>query len=338
MSKFLCFPILLFIIGCRAESVTTLPECVKKVEICNGIDDDCDGDVDELIEVCTGLCGGGIKTCKGGVWSECETRKPTQEECNGKDDDCDGIVDEIADIGINPCYPGNTAELSHGECRFGVNRCIRGVWSCQGYITAKSETCNGKDDDCDGQIDEDSFGGLDLVFAIDYSGSMSDKIQNLQSVTTAWANTFAGRSDIKMALVGIPLSETHATPITVATNLTSPSIFASDLSRRTEALGSGDEPSLDVIRLISDASNPLRIMWSPNSRRALVIYTDEAPQSYIQPIISQQQAQSIANDAALRVFVFTSDNMWNIGNVRPFSSNTDLTSDLNDIIRQGGCR
>jgi hypothetical protein len=47
-------------------------------EICNGSDDDCDGQIDE------------------GFAADCQSCEPMAETCNGQDDDCDGEVDEDA--------------------------------------------------------------------------------------------------------------------------------------------------------------------------------------------------------------------------------------------------
>jgi len=67
-----------------------------EVEICNNLDDDCDGFIDEgLVEPCDGTaCGPGTRTCVAGVWGECDAPTPSPEVCNGRDDDCDGRVDE----------------------------------------------------------------------------------------------------------------------------------------------------------------------------------------------------------------------------------------------------
>ncbi|MDP6947373.1 MAG: hypothetical protein QF464_24710, partial [Myxococcota bacterium] len=54
------------------------------LEVCNGADDDCDGDTDEGVRNACGGCG------------------PVPEEvCNDEDDDCDGGVDE--DLFVNAC-------------------------------------------------------------------------------------------------------------------------------------------------------------------------------------------------------------------------------------------
>ena len=65
------------------------------METCNGLDEDCDGVVDEIAPdtPCDdGTCTGTL-TCVDGV-PVCETPTPTPETCNGLDDDCDARVDE----------------------------------------------------------------------------------------------------------------------------------------------------------------------------------------------------------------------------------------------------
>ncbi len=131
------------------------------VERCNGIDDDCDNETDEqwptLGDLCDGEdadhCSRGQVVCtEDGSDTRClETAEVTLERCNGVDDDCDSGVDEDwPDLG-NTC-DGADADL----CRDGFVAC-RGDGSgahCTDDDYSKSETCNGEDDDCDGQTDE----------------------------------------------------------------------------------------------------------------------------------------------------------------------------------------
>ncbi len=77
-------------------------------EVCNGLDDDKDGVVDDdltdLGSCDTGLkgvCALGQFACTQGVRS-CVAPSPGVETCNGIDDDCDGVVDNLADGGSCP--------------------------------------------------------------------------------------------------------------------------------------------------------------------------------------------------------------------------------------------
>ncbi len=133
--------------------------CVPGDEICNGKDDDCDGQVDEgftLGAACTdgvGSCQvtGTIVCTKDGIGTECSKKAGdgTAERCDGIDNDCDGTTDEDFPIGM--ACDGPDADL----CNEGVIMCDgQGGTLCTDATGDNVETCNVMDDDCDGNIDE----------------------------------------------------------------------------------------------------------------------------------------------------------------------------------------
>tara|TARA_B100000609_G_scaffold165323_1_gene138017 strand:- start:9355 stop:12954 length:3600 start_codon:yes stop_codon:yes gene_type:complete len=137
-------------------------ETLPAKESCNNKDDDCDGSIDEqLTRACyngpsgtrkQGECLDGLETCVQGAWGTCQGEvQPAKEVCNNKDDDCDGKIDESIS---RACYSGRTITKGVGECKEGTETCQAGAWSaCKNEVLPQSETCNQKDDDCDGQVD-----------------------------------------------------------------------------------------------------------------------------------------------------------------------------------------
>ncbi|WP_437278072.1 hypothetical protein WME90_43755 [Sorangium sp. So ce375] len=69
--------------------------------------------------------------------------------------------DETCTAPTRPCYSDLAATKGVGRCHAGVQRCDEATQSwgtCEGEITPVAETCNNEDDDCDGQLDEDTPG------------------------------------------------------------------------------------------------------------------------------------------------------------------------------------
>ena len=143
-------------------------------EVCNGVDDDCDGIVDNvpgaedaLTRACgqdLGECRAGVETCRDGDWVDCTGVGPSEEICDGKDNDCNGLTDELT----RPCGPA-AAIGDVGQCRVGRQACVFAAcqhdpsacdpdgWSldCQGGVGPTDEICDGLDNNCDGNADED---------------------------------------------------------------------------------------------------------------------------------------------------------------------------------------
>jgi Notch 1 len=125
-------------------------------ERCNGLDDNCDGVVDDnptdvgvsCGATSVGECALGQTICVGGSLSCAGEIGPGVERCNGLDDDCDNVVDD------NPVDAGQPCGSSIGACRPGVFVCTMGGLVCTGGTGPTAETCNGIDDDCNGIVDD----------------------------------------------------------------------------------------------------------------------------------------------------------------------------------------
>jgi hypothetical protein len=177
-------------------------------ERCNGLDDDCDGEVDEdaadaqLWYIDGDLDGYGdpdasSTSCdppNGGVavGGDCDDdddgiHPDADELCNGVDDDCDGLIDDEGD----PPADATTWYLDYDEDGYGGARLSAAACSQpSGYVADSSdcddldptsypgadELCDGADNDCDGATDEDDAVDGALFYADDDDDGYGDAL------------------------------------------------------------------------------------------------------------------------------------------------------------------
>jgi len=151
----------------HGEPVPCVPGQPQPQELCNGPDDDCDGQTDEGCscndgqqQACysgppatqgVGPCHGGSQTCTSGQWGACQGEVPPGIEiCDNVDNNCNGQIDDGNPGGGASCNTGQP-----GVCAAGSTVCTGGAVVCTPVQPAGAEVCgDGLDNDCDGQTDE----------------------------------------------------------------------------------------------------------------------------------------------------------------------------------------
>ena len=184
--------------------------CVPEDEICNGVDDDCDGDVDEdlLVQFFADADGDGfgdpavsVEDCEapsGHVedGTDCDdadggTNPGAVEVCGGADEDCDGLVDDDDDsldtstwgtfytdgdgdgygfAEVGACALPAGASATGGDCADSDGAVHPGA----------AEICNGLNDDCDASTSEEG-----TATWTDSSGTVTDYTANVTGSAAA---------------------------------------------------------------------------------------------------------------------------------------------------------
>ena len=128
---------------CGATGLTACNAAIPSAEVCNGQDDNCDGQTDEGIPDAPCSLSNAFGVCSGVL--QCQEHKPvcvgsmpSKELCNGKDDNCNGAIDDKACDDGNPCTE-DACNVSLGGCVFAqVDK------PCDdGDVCTMSDTCHG---------------------------------------------------------------------------------------------------------------------------------------------------------------------------------------------------
>ncbi len=163
-------------------------------EVCDALDNDCDGVPDDLGQTSCGIgaCHVTTDVCIGGVPQTCTpgTPAPSDGTCDGIDDDCNNQVDEDWVCPFSPLSGKSGAAFLSCTTMCGVGECAgnQGTLNCQGGMEvdscdplagAQPEVCDGLDNDCnavtdDGFLDTDGDQMADCVDPDDDNDGSAD--------------------------------------------------------------------------------------------------------------------------------------------------------------------
>ncbi|GAB5548913.1 MAG: hypothetical protein SangKO_086730 [Sandaracinaceae bacterium] len=143
---------------------------------CNGVDDDCDGMIDEdpdfifyqdidgdgfgVVSTTVTACSAppGFTLMSGDCDDTRASVNPGNAEiCNGIDDDCSGLADDPAPPDTCDCTNGSPQTCGTtdvGACSTMTVTCSGGMWPTCTFQDPQLERCGGGDRDCDGLTDD----------------------------------------------------------------------------------------------------------------------------------------------------------------------------------------
>ena len=324
--------------------------CGQGYKTCQCVDDDC---TTLTVSDCYALCYW-IPPNDGSECDELIGMPLSDEKCNNFDDNCNQLIDE--DL-YAACYTGPEGTLMVGICEPGIMTCDAGTWGnynedetfipyyCVGEITPQEEICNGLDDDCDGVTDwGEEMKDTDVLFIVDWSGSMSDEIDAVMIALNQFAQNYSDEEVIKWAFMRGPvntvppyyserlelqqdltgfsdylasLSSMDAGPLTMQTSfemlldaiyLAVHNITTTLTKAITDLQWAGTVPGGSPIDVI-ESEPPLqsfKVNWRPGADRIIIVFSDEQPQSYLTPKLGDEDIKSaLSGTPQLKLYTFS---------------------------------
>lgn len=313
-------------------------------------------------------CGMGFKSCEC-VDEECQVTEMTEcfamchwlpqdpnvpcdplvglpvnpEVCNAFDEDCDSLTDEQL---TRVCYTGPEATVGVGVCQPGEQVCNMGDWygtlqsgqyvsgACGGEILPTDEICDGADNNCDGVVDYgEEIPDTDILFIVDWSGSMENYINAVRMAMNRFAQTFEAEDKLKWGLLVGPKQGAAGFVtkdyLVMESNITDFNVFLTAFANVGTFQNS---TSLEMLRdaiLLSIANistnvqydlsssrwsnntdsipslDQFKVNWRQGADRVIVVFTDEPDQTYLVPRLQRQVlTDALSSTPNLKTYIF----------------------------------
>ena len=324
--------------------------CGQGYKTCECVDSDC---TQLTMSECFALCHWLPSSNPSDICDPYIGMPLNEEECNNFDDNCNQLIDE--DL-YSSCYTGPEGTLMVGICIPGEVTCLEGTWGnyddnqdfipyyCEGEIIPQEEICNGLDDDCDGIADwGEEMKETDVLFIVDWSGSMGDEMDAVMIALNQFAQSFSDEEVINWAFMRGPVAHgVDDERLELYQDLVGFSDFLASLSTMGSTTGwngntTAYEMLLDAIYIavnnittalpkaivdliwsgqnpgigpsVVESSPPLQsfdISWRPGADRVVIVFTDEKPQSYLIPNLTVEDVKTaVYKTPQLKLYTFS---------------------------------